>query len=366
MQTIDIVELAGAQRGLAVVAAPVVIRDRAPSGLASGLRVIAAPAAQEALQAVNAQGAEVGPIGCRFVRDITVLGSGYVFHGEALVTDGSHLSDVAIEWVERPMPDSPRALKPARERFVDELAIVAIGPGHLIYGHWLVDFIPRFVIAKEALGRAYADAKLVLPHDTPRWALTMLHAFTGAEESQFAFYERGIERLALRNACIPSYVHDDYAFHPFADEIFAGLVPLRDRSPLRRLCISRAAFEGATHGVQKLFETRVAFEAEAVRRGYEIVRPETMGIREQAALFASASHVVGEYGSALHSAVFGPSGLRIGYIRCPNRIQLRISAMRRQPSAVVLPADDRVAETGVAEYSLTASEMSALFDANEA
>ncbi len=365
-QTIDVDELSTAQRGLGVVAAPSLVASAQPTPPAAPLRVVGDGAAGAALQAVNSQAKDVGAIVCRFVRDVTVQGSGYVFHGDAMVTDGSHLSDVALEWVARPMPDSPRAVEPASERFVDELAIVAIAPGHLIYGHWLLDFIPRVLVAKAALGREFEAARLVLPHDTPGWAMAMLEAFAGVGRAQCAFYERGVERLALRHACIPGYVHDNYFFHPYADGVFEALGPRPAALGARRLCISRVAFEGATHGVQKLFRTRVAFEAEAVRRGYEIVRPETMGIREQAALFASASHVVGEYGSGLHSSVFTPAGLRVGFIRCPNPIQLRIAALRRQYSAVVLPADDSVSATGVAEYALTQAEMSALFDANEA
>ena len=364
-ETIDIAELAAAQLGLAVVAPPTVLQPAATAPAGAPLQVVAEPAIQASLQAVNAQVLEVQAVACRFVRDVAVMGAGYVFHGPALVTDGSHLSDVATEWVRRPMPDSPIAAQPARERVIENLAVAAVAPGHLIYGHWLVDFVPRFMVAQKALGAAFATARLVLPHDTPRWALAMLEAFTGAGPGQYEFYERGVERLALRHACIPTYVHNNYAFHPYAAEIFAEMGGGVPGAGTRKLCISRVAFEGATHGVQKLFHTRALFEDAAAVRGYEVVRPETMAIREQIALFASASHVVGEYGSALHSAVFSPRGLRAGFIRCPNPIQLRIAALMGQSSAIVVPADDRVGAGGVMEYSLTPAEMSALLDANE-
>lgn len=363
--TIDVAELATAQLHLGAVPPPILVSPGAPSAKPGRLHVIGKPEVQASLHATNGQPVSIAPVECRFVCDITVQGSGYVLHGDRIVTDGSHLSDVTREWVDLPMPDSPKVVKQPVERFVDGLAVVAIAPGHLIYGHWLVDFIPRFVAAKDALGPAFAEAKLVLPHDTPGWALAMIEAFTGATAAQCVFYQRGVERLALPRALIPSYVHTNFAFNPYAETVFARLATLPERPGTRRLCISRVAFEGATHGSQKLFHTRLGFEKEAERRGYQVVRPELLGLRQQAELFASASHVVGEYGSALHSAVFAPPGLRMGYIRCPNAIQLRIAALRRQSSVIVVPDEIRIKPDTSVEYTLTGTEMSALFDANE-
>lgn len=364
LSTVGLAHLARLHASLGVVAPPIVVEPAAPSPPAGPLTIIGRPFEQPALRSVNEQRGEAGALTCSFVRDVTVSGSGYVFHGEDLVTDGSHLSDVAAQWLVRPMPDSPLATPSARETFVRELCVLATGPGHLIYGHWLVDFMPRFAIAKAALGPRFAESRVALPHDTPKWALTMLEALVGVTASQCVFYERGVERLAIEQACIPAYGHTDYHFHPWVAGLYDA-VGAPASGPRRRLCISRVGFEGATHGVQKLFATRARFEERAVAAGFEVVRPETMGFAEQIALFRSASHLVGEYGSALHSSVFAPPGLRTGFIRCPNQIQLRLAALCRQQSVVVLPADDRVAPSGVQEYSLTDDETDALFAALE-
>ncbi len=364
-ETIGLPDLAQAQFELGVVPAPVTLWPGAGSAPPSGLRVIGTAEEAARLQALNAQGPASGPIGCRHVRDVTVMGSGYLFHGEQVVTDGSEMSRVALDWVTRPMADSPRAVQPARERWVEETAIVGFAPGHLIYGHWLLDYMPRVMIARDALGLLFPAARIVLPHDTPGWALGMISAFTGAEPRQFLFYERGVERLALRRACIPSYAHEHYAFHPYAASVYAALGTRPMPGGPRRLCLSRAGFERATAGVHKVMQNRAAFEAAAERHGYRVVRPETMPLRDQAALFASATHVVGEFGSGLHNTVFGPAGQRVGFVRCPTAIQLRIGAMRGQPSTVAMPADDRVAASGILEYTLTDAEMTAFFEANE-
>ena len=365
-QTIDLAHLAKLHSVLGVVAETAVAQGAAEAPQPAPLAVIGRPREHAALHAVNEAAALVGPLACHFVRDVALSGPGYLFHGEQRITDGSHLSDVAGQWLTLPMPDSPLATPPARQTAVIEPCILALGPGHLIYGHWLVDFIPRFAVARAAMGQAFETAKVALPHDTPAWALTMLEAFVGVSRERCVFYERGVERLAVAEACIPSYGHLDYAFHPWVRTVYESVGRLPAAPGTRKLCISRAAFEGATHGAQKLFANRAAFEQMAVGAGFEIVRPETMAFADQVALFRSASQVIGEYGSALHSTVFAPPGCRTGFIRCPNQIQLRISALCAQESVVVLPEQDRVADTGVQEYSLDADEMGAFFAALDA
>ena len=365
LSTVRVGHLAALHSGLGVVREPIVVQPATLAPAPAPLRIIGRPLEQPPLRAVNDTRAEAAALTCSFVRDVTVSGPGYVFHGEDLITDGSHLSDVAEQWLTRPMPDSPLASPPVREIFVREPCVVATGPGHLIYGHWLVDFIPRFAVARAALGEAFARHRIALPHDTPGWALVMLETFVGVGRGQCVFFERGVERLAVEQACIPSYGHTDYQFHPWVAGVYGSVGTPAAGPGTRKLCISRVAFEGATHGVQKLFATRAAFEQMAAVRGFEIVRPEAMDFADQVALFRSASHVIGEYGSALHSSVFSPPGLKTGFIRCPNQIQLRLSALCRQESIVVLPGDDRVAANGVQEYSLSAEELHGFFAALE-
>ncbi len=364
--TIDLAGLAQAHRALGLVPDERLLWAAAPPSPASPLRIVGTPADEAFLHAYNAPAWGGGPIACQFVREVTLMGSGYLFHGTDVVTDGSELSDVAAQWVAQPMPDSPNAVPPATERWIEGLTIVGIAPGHLIYGHWLLDFIPRFMIARDALGLEFHAARIPLPHDTPRWALTMLQEFTGADPKQFEFYQRGKERLALRTACIPSYAHQHYGFHPYTESVFAALGTRPMPGGPRKLCVSRVGFERSTDGMHKIFQNREEFEAMAQRHGYRVVRPETMPLRDQAALFASATHVIGEFGSGLHGTVFGPAGQRVGFIRCPSAIQFRIGAMRRQPSTVVMPADDRVAPSGILEYTLSPAEMKDFFEANEA
>ena len=73
-------------------------------------------------------------------------------------------------------------------------------------------------------------------------------------------------------------------------------------------------------------------EAEALfrRKGYEIVRPETLPFEEQVAIVANATHVAGPSGSALHLMLFNdnPRTKLIELRTKPAVNQLLISAIR--------------------------------------
>ena len=279
--TVGLGHLASLHHGLGVVRKPITVQPAMAAPPPGPLTIIGRPGEQPALHAVNETRGQAGALTCWFVRDVAMSGPGYVFHGDKLVTDGSHLSDVAEQWLLRPMPDSPLATPPARETFVREPCVVAVGPGHLIYGHWLVDFLPRFAVAKAALGGEFGQFRVALPLDTPGWAMRMLEVFVGVGRGQCIFYERGVERLAIEEACIPAYGHTDYQFHPWVAGLFDSVGMPAHGPGTRKLCISRAAFEGATHGVQKLFVTRAGFEERAVQEGFEIVRPESMSLERR-------------------------------------------------------------------------------------
>jgi capsular polysaccharide biosynthesis protein len=53
---------------------------------------------------------------------------------------------------------------------------------------------------------------------------------------------------------------------------------------------------------------RQKIESMARDAGFSIAYPETLSVAEQVALFRSAKHIIGEYGSALHGIIFARAG----------------------------------------------------------
>lgn len=85
------------------------------------------------------------------------------------------------------------------------------------------------------------------------------------------------------------------------------MLPVKGRI-WRKLCISREGIVGS----DRVFPLRETFEAMAVERGYEIIRPENISIIDQAKVFSEASIIIGEHGSTMHNAVFSCAGTVVG------------------------------------------------------
>jgi capsular polysaccharide biosynthesis protein len=294
----------------------------------------------------------VSTLGCYFIRDLNVSGSGYLFHGERFVREHTHTSDVGLQWLQREdYPDNPLVLAPPEEIAVEAPCLVVIGPGFPIWGHWLLDFLPRIAIAQRLLGTAIADFMIPLPADSPDWLPEMLAFFCGVSSQQILRFDRHAQRVLCRRACVPSVAHNGhYVPHSFLTSFYDRFIPGDGRAGSRRICISRSNFERQTRGVWRIFESRLRFEDVARYHGYEIVRSEELAISEQIALFAEAGIIVGEHGSGMHNAIFSGRGTAVGCIAFSNAIQFLIGARRGHTNVYMNRLLWRTDERGILHY----------------
>ncbi|GAA2124494.1 glycosyltransferase family 61 protein [Nocardioides bigeumensis] len=112
-----------------------------------------------------------------------------------------------------------------------------------------------------------------------------------------------------------------------------------------RLFLSRSKFEA--EGGNPIREARTSAEWNAgldaafTERGFEVVHPQDLSVRDQVRLVAGAGMLAGSAGTALHLAAFGPGGrrvLEVGDARLPesmNPMQRVINAARDHEQAFV-------------------------------
>lgn len=304
------------------------------------------------------------PLGLNFVRDLTLCGSGYVFSAGRFIREAAHTSDVALQWLQDDaFPDNPRNLPHLRDVRIGQPGLIVFGPGYPIYGHWLVDFLARIALAQQALGELFSAFVIPLPDDAPDWLSGMLAFFCGIGRAQIRPFDRTTERLRFASACLPSFAHaGDQAMHPFATRFFRSFVTETDRPPGRRICLSRRNFEAATRSAWRVFESRPRFEAMATARGYEIVCPEDLDLRGQIELFAQSTHLVGEFGSAMHNAIFSGPGTRVGCFPLNNAIQNSIAAACGHDAVYVDRAVRRTDSRGVVFFDIDEADLAAMFE----
>ncbi|MGA4553477.1 glycosyltransferase family 61 protein [Methylorubrum aminovorans] len=265
------------------------------------------------------------------------LGTSLYRIGPAAVTAAGHiLIDGALAWSYQlgvTPEDAANATREiarlwtslSRRRIEGEVVLLA-GAGHLLYGHWLVDFLPKLVLLEEA-GYDIRRQRYLLPADTPAFARQWLRLL-GIADDQIIVYDRLAELVECRVLVVPTLLRFLGRASPTMGRVrdfllsrlqggrnrsgpcFPWPFAARRRQPERRKLLVARSINPGTLGRRHLVE-REMFEAKAQARGFSIVRPESMGIGEQVALFRTAGTICGEYGSGLHNTLFVPFGARI-------------------------------------------------------
>ncbi len=278
---------------------------------------------------------ELPEVGVYALEDATVAPSGIAikdgvaFSSPAFIHPPHHFAEVVYRLTGARLPC----------RRVRGTVAVIYGPGHETYGHWLVDFLPRlWVLAR--CGYDLGRLRYVVPPELTKVARSLL-AHLGIGRSQLVPYRYWSEVLQVDQLLLPTglRVHNRIGTL-FAEATAFWTSRLRARVPEQgetptHLMVSRHRVIGA-----RILTNRTQIEAIAASRGYTVVHPQEMTLSGQAALFAGARVVVGEYGSALHGSVYAaPGTLAIGLrgtSRHPSFVQSGVAAALGQHSGYVL------------------------------
>ena len=181
---------------------------------------------------------------------------------------------------------------------------------------------------------------MAVPDDLADWAKESLVELFGLEPGQLIeFSPRGDEFLSAPTIVIPTMIHWDHHFHPVAAEFYANFLRAAIGNPLAQTAVPSLMF--LTRG--KLSSARALENNDAVEQlfqeeGFTLVSPESLGWRDQIALFQNAKIVAGEHGSAMKNMLFAPGGAVQLVINRLNPNQVTIAAMKQQ-FCLILKAD---------------------------
>ncbi len=180
--------------------------------------------------------------------------------------------------------------------------------GHQIYGHWLVDFLPKLCLL-ELAGIDLDRITVLLPSNMEGFGGALLRLL-GIPEQRILRYDPDHETIVPDELVVPTTLRWGGRCSPLFADGAAFLNERIDRfSPVpaatrRKLFLSRPR---GTHDGRPLLN-QDAIEAIASAHGFEVVHPERLPLPEQIALIRGARRVVGQYGSALHGTLFGRPG----------------------------------------------------------
>jgi O-antigen biosynthesis protein WbqL len=206
------------------------------------------------------------------------------------------------------------------------------------YGHFLLEVLPKCLIVRElhAMGLKY---RVAFPHSLLPFASILKDAFP---EISFLIYDDYREGLRLRTALLPtlplsptSHLHDlgVATIKLMTARLSSG------RDPDRRIFIVREGMRSF-----RTLQNERELVAIAAEYGFEPVRPQTMPWAEQVAMFNSASHVIGEFSSALHNTLFCSPAAKVICLNWWLPLQSAVAVSAGHEIGYILPADGVVTE----------------------
>lgn len=80
------------------------------------------------------------------------------------------------------------------------------GPGHRIYGHWLVEHLPKLVLLSKA-GFAVSELKFLIPESVPSFAVSWLELL-GIRSEQLVRYDPNHDVIQADELLMPTIMHN--------------------------------------------------------------------------------------------------------------------------------------------------------------
>jgi hypothetical protein len=227
-----------------------------------------------------------------------------------------------------------------RHRQIPGSSVLLLGRGYHVWGHWLVDFLPKLAILA-LCGYDLSQLKYLIPNDTPAFGIEILD-LAGIGAAQRIFYDPHGDLIRPESLLIPTLVRCGNR----PTQIFPAAV-INAPSQIRN-----EHLQGIAHGPERIFVSRGALADNARRllnreriermaedAGFTILHPETMSPLEQFAVFSTAHDIAGEAGSALHTSIFARSGTTVCSLQAAGPplpfLQSTIGAALGQPTGYV-------------------------------
>lgn len=281
---------------------------------------------RNALSAAPFDLAALGPL------PLTLNGPGLVWLDDALMADPSILPVYALAELERhpeALIERPRALPIRRD---PRPALAFHGWGVRVYGHFLIEMLPKLLLAKR-FPNLFSGLLPVLDLQMPDWFRAILASQFGIGETEAIWFDSAREQLHLERGVLLPHLLRPGGFHPAARTLFADFAAITQEAPpasAERLFVARGEHENPAAPRRRLVNEAELAEIAASEFGFLRIHPEQLSFPRQIGFFAQAKIILGQTGSAMHNALFSPPGAVIGQIRFTAPDQSYIAALNGQ------------------------------------
>lgn len=276
-------------------------------------------------------------VACYSVLNAVISGAGNIWIDDRLVTSPEVMPAYVANVLQIASggSDSLKREHSLPVRTVDRPCLVAVGHGIRVYGHFVIEMLFRILVARRAYGGMKFRSGVLLDTQAPDWLLTILKNDLGIPAGDLEFFDSSREQVRLKHAIVPGRVFIRDQIHPIANDLLDEFlhhieIPASFR---KRVFVARRNFSNPAAPHRICSNEASLVEIAKIDHGFEPVVPEDLTWREQIALFRDAEIILGQAGSALHTALFSRSDSRLASIGFMNLTQAEIAILRQQETA---------------------------------
>ncbi|WP_162239597.1 glycosyltransferase 61 family protein [Methylobacterium sp. Leaf87] len=330
-------------------AVKVELRPPAPTKPADFHRLVGGPDREGMFGGFAAMAPTIGSVGIYLMSDCEVRGLGFAYLDGRLVDEPDLIPAYVRHDVDR--GQQPQLDANLSKRKIEGLSVAFVSNAYQIYGHWLLDILPRLWIAVEIYG-VNKSANFIIPNGTPKFAAEIMRDYF--EIPTVVNFDLDRENLLLENVVIPSLPHNDHFFHSIMNEFVDWLLAhpkviaaTQNRTnSLELVYVTRKKFRGVSTSYARSIanEEQVLELVEAM--GFTVLSPEELAWHDQISIFSRARVIAGEDGSGLHNAIFSSAETAVVCLNPVNQVQVSIAALRGQNITVLCSSNAGGPETG--------------------
>jgi capsular polysaccharide biosynthesis protein len=298
----------------------------------------------------NAFSVYAGPVedlGFYFCQNVGVRGRGL------LVKDSYRIyaPDIIPDYVESEILKSARTELldggTRKEILFNGTYVHLMSEAYPIYGHWLVDIIPKAWLYMTQFGKRFVEAKFLFANDTPKFGLEILERLFSIQAHQISFYDIEAEIPIVERMVVPSLMHNSHVYHPamlraiaYVREIMGiNSFKIEDRQGVMdKIYVSRRNFRNKSISTRRQIANEEELIEIAISKGFEIIYPEELSWDDQVRSFARAKIIVGEAGSGLHNTMFSPPGACTIAMCQGSQVQGTLAALLNQTVMILGPS----------------------------
>jgi len=263
---------------------------------------------------------------------VRLNGPGLIWSGDRLLDDNEFLPVYVRPEIDRDGAVTRAHLASLPLRREVRPALVFHGWGVRVYGHFLIEMLPKLLLAAR-FPALFAGLAPVLDRQMEPWLLRIVRDHCGIDPAGAIWFDSAVEQLALEQAVVLPLLTRAEGYHPITSGLIDGFIArvgvAAGETPAR-LFVARGDFSNPAAPRRRLVNEEALAMVARERFGFSVIHPEQLDFAAQVGLFARARTIIGQAGSGMHNALFAPAGARVGMIRFPAPDQSAIAALRGQ------------------------------------